>query len=325
MQDNEFENNNEIRTFVENPYDPERLSPEDVMRHFFVDDVPILPVISKAGTLLGILRKDDLVSELSDIERVRKQKTDQIVQKLIKKMDVDDLLQYVAKHKEFSVINIFGEHVGKWSWLQLLEASESAPKKKQSSHEVTKQKDLEILEWIIYSILEHIPRPLYAINNNGKTMFYNGHFEELLQQSLGDDFDILSVEKIFSDAEKNDFYYNNKDEILFYNHVLNIYYEKIPMKSNNRQIGFLIFCDKQSNIPLSAFLTEKNLTKQSLDERLAVLEKIIISETIKEKDYNIDEAAKALQIPKKKLQEKISVYGLTESFQKKEKKMGKKK
>ncbi len=310
MQDKDSTKKDEIREFDTNPYDPERMNPEDVMRHFFVDEVPILPVVSKSGALLGILKKDDLVSELSDLDRARKQKTDQLVQKLLKKMTLDDLLPFVTKHREFSVINIFGEHLGKWSRLQLLEASESSEKKKQSAADIDKQKDHEMVEWIIYSILEHIPRPLYALNNNGKTMFYNGHFEELIEQSIGKDYDIAQVENLFTDPEKNDFYYNDNEDILFYNQEFNVYYEKIPMKSNDKQIGFLVFCDKESNIPVSALIARKNLKKQSLAERLKTIEKIIISETIKEKKNNIDFAAKALHISKKNLFERAAALGI---------------
>lgn len=310
MQDKDLTKKNDTREFDANPYDPERMNPEDVMRHFFVDEVPILPVASKSGALLGILKKEDLVSELSDLDRARKQKTDQLVQKLLKKMTLDDLLPFVTKHREFSVINIFGEHLGKWSRLQLLEASEFSEKKKQPAANINKQKDQEMFEWIIYSILEHIPRPLYALNNNGKTMFYNGQFEELIAQNLGDEYDIAHVENLFTDPEKNDFYYNDNEDILFFNQEFNVYYEKIPMKSKDKQIGFLIFCDKESNIPISALVARKNLKKQSLTERLKTIEKIIISETIKEKKYSIDDAAKALRITKKNLYERAAVHGI---------------
>ncbi len=310
MQDKDLTKKDDTKEFEVNPYDPERMNPEDVMRHFFIDEVPILPVVSKSGSLLGILKKDDLVSELSDLDRAKKQKTDQLVQKILKKMTLDDLLPFVTKHREFSVINIFGEHVGKWSRLQLLEASESSEKKKHPAADIDKQKDREMVEWIIYSILEHIPRPLYALNNNGKTMFYNGHFEELVIQNLGNVYDISHVENIFTDPEKNDFYYNDNEDILFYNQEFNVYYEKIPMKSKDKQIGFLIFCDKESNIPVSALVARKNLKKQSLVARLKTIEKIIISETIKEKNNDVDEAAKALHITRKNLYEKAAVYGI---------------
>ena len=300
----------DVREFSENPYDPDRLNPEDVMRHFFVDNVPIIPVVSRVGALLGILRKEDLVSELSDLERVKKQKTDQFIQKLLKKMTLDDLLPYITHHREFVVINIFGESQGKWSRLQLLDASENVTKKKSGTQDIERQRDDQAMEWVIYMILEHIPRALYAMNNNGKTMFYNSHFEEQIVQSLGADYDITAVEKSFNEPDKNDFYYNDNDEILFYNQDFSIYYEKVPLVSKDQTIGFLIFCDKESNIPVTALTSKKNLKKQSLDDRLATLEKIILTETIKEHSGNHDKAAAALKISKQVFQAKIKKFGL---------------
>ena len=304
------EKKDDIREFSENPYDPDRLNPEDVMRHFFVDNVPIIPVVSRVGALLGILRKEDLVSELSDLERVRKQKTDQFIQKLLKKMTLDDLLPYVTHHREFVVINIFGESQGKWSRLQLLDASENVTRKKSDTQDIDRQRDTQAMEWVIYMILEHIPRALYAMNNNGKTMFYNSHFEEQIVQTLGTDYDIAAVEKSLNEPEKNDFYYNENDEILFYNQDFSFYYEKVPLLSKGQTIGFLVFCDKESNIPVTALTSKKNLKKQSLEDRLATLEKIIITETLKDHAGNLDKAAAALKITKQVFQAKAGKFGI---------------
>ncbi|RJP17599.1 MAG: hypothetical protein C4529_14490 [Deltaproteobacteria bacterium] len=312
MQDRKNEEKKDVtREFEENPYDPDRMNPEDVMRHFFLDDVPILPVISKTGSLLGILRKDDLVSELSDIERVKKQKTDQFIQKLLKKMTLDDLLPYVTRHREFSVINIFGEAQGKWSRLQLLEASENIARKQPGTREIEKQRDDQVMDWIIYLILEHLPRPLYAMNNAGKTMFYNSHFEEIIIQNFGNDYDITAVEKSLGDPAKNDFYYNDSDEILFYNQELGLYYEKVPLQNKKQSIGFLIMCDRESNIPVAALTSRKNLKKQSLEQRLESLEKIIISETLKEHGNNIEKTASALKISKQALVTRAGKHGIS--------------
>ncbi len=312
MQDKNKENTKELtREFEENPYDPGKMDPEDVMRHFFLDDIPILPVVSKTGNLLGILRKEDLISELSDIERVKKQKTDQFIQKLLRKMTLDDLLPHVTRHREFSVINLFGEAQGKWSRLQLLEASENTAKKQPCPRQIEKQRDDQILDWIIYLILEHLPRPLYAMNTAGKTMFYNGHFEAILVQNFGNDYDITSVEKSLGDPGKNDFYYNENEEILFYNQELGLYYEKVPMYNKKQSIGFLIMCDRESNIPVAALTSQKNLKKQSLDHRLESIEKIIIGETLKEHGNSLTNAASALKLTKQALATRALKHGIS--------------
>ncbi|MBP7582472.1 MAG: hypothetical protein KBA61_00460 [Spirochaetes bacterium] len=311
MQDKKAEEKKEeVREFSENPFDPDRMNPEGVMRHFFVDDIPIIPVVSRTGTLMGILRKEDMVSELSDLDRVRKQKIDQFIQKLLKKMTFDDLLPYITRHREFMVINIFGESQGKWTRLQLLEASEQGLHKK-APHDAERQRDDQAMEWMIYLVLEHIPRALYAMNNNGKTMFYNSHFEDYIVQTLGTDYEIGAIEKSLAAPDKNDFYYNENDEILFYNQDFGFYYEKVPMISRDQTAGFLVFCDRESNIPVTALTSKKNLKKQSLDDRLATIEKIILTESLKEHGNNPDKAASALKMKVTVLKAKARKYGLT--------------
>ena len=61
----------------------------------------------KRGILLGILSKEKVISELSDIERVNRQKIDDFITKVLRKMTLDDLLPLVGNIKEFVVINLF--------------------------------------------------------------------------------------------------------------------------------------------------------------------------------------------------------------------------
>ena len=54
MSDKEIKS--DIVSFDESPYSPEIKKPEDIVRLFYVHNVPILPVVSKRGILLGILK-----------------------------------------------------------------------------------------------------------------------------------------------------------------------------------------------------------------------------------------------------------------------------
>ena len=192
-----------LREFSENPFDVDSRRPEDVVRLFYIHDVPIIPVISKRGVLIGILRKESVISELSDIERVEKLKIDEFITRLAVKMNFDDLLQY-GKIREFVVINIFGEVQGTWSRLQLFASCDSG---KISSHdEVKKQQEDQLLEWMIYHILEHIPRALYALNENGKTVFYNSLFEEIYEEKLKSEVDLSHAEKLFTGPSINELF-----------------------------------------------------------------------------------------------------------------------
>jgi transcriptional regulator with PAS, ATPase and Fis domain len=294
----------------ENPYDPGKQKPEDIMRIFFLHNVPIIPVITKSGSLAGVLKKDDMVSELSDIERVRRQKTEQFISKLIRKVTLDDILPYVTKNKTFVVIDIFGERQGEWSRLELLEASEKDGRRRTSDSEIERQREEQTLEWIIYLILEHIPRPLYAINQHGKTIFYNSHFEDFFSQA-GAEIDIEAIEKSFTNPEKNDFIYSgDRDDMLFYNKELDIHYEKVPLINKSDKIGFLIFCDRPESTQSEPRQSRKAMSGKPLSDQLAFAERMIIVETLRSNSDSIDASCKQLKLSKQIFLKKIKTHGI---------------
>ncbi|MCL2026020.1 MAG: hypothetical protein FWG92_04355, partial [Leptospirales bacterium] len=59
-------------TLSENPYSANGKQTSDIVRLFYINDIPIIPVVSKRGVLLGILKKDDVIAELSDLDRSAK-------------------------------------------------------------------------------------------------------------------------------------------------------------------------------------------------------------------------------------------------------------
>ena len=75
-----------LREFEENPFIRESTCPRMSYGSSTTHDVPVMPVVSKRGLLLGILRKEDVVAELSDMERTKNLKTDQSTTRLARKM-----------------------------------------------------------------------------------------------------------------------------------------------------------------------------------------------------------------------------------------------
>lgn len=298
----------ETREFTENPFDHQNRRPEDVVRLFYLHDVPIIPVISKRGILIGILRKESVISELSDIERVEKLKIDEFITRLAVKMNFDDLLQY-GKIREFVVINIFGELQGRWNRLQLFAACDNA-KIAHHEDEIKKQQEDQVLEWMIYHILEHIPRALYALNEKGKTVFYNSLFEELYEEKMNSEVDVENVEKTISDPVKNELFSGlNQDDLHFYNSDLDIFYEKIPMASSGKKSGFLIFCDKKGQGDNEFKIPGVDLRNKSLVEILDAVERHLIVDAIRT-GSDIERASEKLKITKQALAAKIKKSGI---------------
>jgi transcriptional regulator with PAS, ATPase and Fis domain len=301
---------NEFVKFEENPYNPENKGPEEIVRLFYLNNVPILPVVSKRGLLLGILTKESVISELSDLERVGKQKIDAFIIKISKKMTLDELLPIAGNVKEFIVINLFGEIYGKWSRLDLFAACEQSGGKVDKDASVHREE--QVLEWMIYLVLEHIPRPLYALNEKGKTIFYNSHFEDLFTKHAGKDVDAVYVEASLSNADKNDFFYKKKDnkDMYFYNKDMKFYYEKIQLISDEKNVGYLIYVDKSLGGTSGVSFPGIDLNKMSLNEMLESAERSIIVDAIRQNNSNIAETAKKLKISGKALANKIKKYGI---------------
>ncbi|MDY6967132.1 MAG: hypothetical protein SVR08_00555 [Spirochaetota bacterium] len=312
MTDKKKESEERLREFEENPYNPDGKKPEDVVRIFYINSISIIPVISRRGVLLGILEKEDVIAELSDIERVNNLKIDQFISKVARKMTLDEVLPYAMNTKEFIVINLFGEIHGKWTRLKLFAACEQAQDQDHIINEIEKQKEDQILEWMIYLILEHIPRALYAINKDGKTIFYNSYFEDLFKRRLKRDIDIKFVEDSLNAPQKNELFSNNRNdkETYFYNKSMKIYYEKAPLLSNGEPVGFLIFCDKNLNEESGIMLPGINMKGMSLKEMMQSIERMLIVESIIDNNYNLQETAKNLRISRQSLQKKVDNFGI---------------
>ncbi|MCL1912004.1 MAG: hypothetical protein FWG13_07355 [Leptospirales bacterium] len=289
-------------TLSENPYSANGKQTSDIVRLFYINDTPIIPVVSKRGTLLGILKKDDVVAELSDLERSNKYKIDEFITKLAKKPPFEELLQYGAI-REFPVINIFGELQGRWTRIQLLAAGDIPALEPKDDMRVHKEE--QVLEWMIYLILEHIPRALYAVNEKGKTIFYNSRFEQLYtSKRKEEDVDLLFVEKTLKNADRNELVSgHDKYDIYFYNKDFELNYEKVPLLSNKKKVGYLIYFD---HMPAEdgITVTGADIRGMSLENILASVERQIIVDSLRS-CMNIKDAAESLGITKQSLLKKM--------------------
>lgn len=318
MSEHKEENRDNLREFEENPYTPDKKRPEDILRVFYSNNLPIVPVVSRRGMLLGILKKDEVVSELSDIDRAKDKKTDQFVTALAKKMMLDDLLPYISACREFVVINIFGEPQGIWSRLELLAAIESPQKSKAVKEDIERQKEKQIMEWMIYLILEHVPRAIYAVNASGGTIFYNSYFEDLFKSRMGRDVDISFIEKSLKNTGVNEFFTRSKggSEIYFFNKDMRFYYEKVPLVSNEKNVGFLIYCDRDINSDdADVLLPGVDINGMGLAKILETVERGIIVGAVKNRGGDLPGASEDLGITRQDLAVRMKKYGIAADTQ----------
>lgn len=297
-----------LREFNENPFDPARKTPEDVMRVFYQFNVPIVPVVSRRNTLLGIITKEEITAEMSDIERFSSRKIDDFVTRIARKRTMNELLPYLADLNEFVVINIFGEVQGRMSRVDLVAAVENRSAVPTAEREeIADSRDQKAMEWMIYLILEHIPRALYALNAEGKTIFYNSYFEDMYLRTKGaGEVDHVFVEKTLGDPSRNEYSQTSsgRKEAVFHNRDLSIDYEKVPMYSNGEKVGYLVYCADRPGV-------KEEDVQGTLAERLAVHERQILVEALSRSDGDFAAAAECLGITKAALRKKTGIFGIS--------------
>ena len=304
----DFPENNDTVASEENPFSLDDKSPADIMHIFYNHDIPIIPVVSKRGILLGILKKEDVISELSDISRGEKYTIDRFITQLAKKMSFEELLPFGAI-RSFPVINLFGEHSESWTRLQLFAAAEKLSVT-EVGEEVQSQKEEQVIDWFIYLILEHIPRPLYALNDKGKTMFYNSLFELLYNQKINSgEVDTPFVETTIHDVDKNDFISGEDEELYFYNKDFDSKYEKVPLITNKQKVGYLLYFDDNRSKESGLTISPGKIAITSLDDILSEVEKQIITSKIRE-NKDLKSAADALKISRGSLTNRMKKLGI---------------
>jgi PAS domain-containing protein len=300
--------NGDLLEYQNNPFDTDGKKASDVMRIFYQENLPLVPVVSRQNVLLGIITKERLTAAMSDIENFEQVKIDRFITSIAEKLTFEELLPMVKETKEFTVINIFGERTGNWSRIDLLEASDTTRlKRDETKREIEEQKSGQQIEWIIYMILEHIPRALYAVNTDGKTLFYNGYFEDEICNRLNwEDIDVEELEQIFINSEINDYIQNPAESgFIFYNTRLKLYYEKQPMKNNGKNVGYLIYCPKFTSSEIS-----RPRLNGTLAELLEQKEREILVETLQSSE-NAHEAYSKLGLTKSSFTKKIKKFNIT--------------
>jgi hypothetical protein len=303
--DNQQEMNALLKSYEENPYDPARKTPEDVMRVFYQFNVPLLPVVSRRGMLIGVITKEAITAAMSDIDRAGAKKIDEFITAIAKKHTFEEIAPLLSKTDEFMSINIFGEVQGRLRRAELISLLEPGGKPFCSESEIEASRDKQAMEWMIYTILEYIPRALYALNAEGKTIFFNSHFEDNYRAVTGEEeVDHEKVEALVADEKLNrcSFGSGRDSTPIFFNSELKLSYEKVPMCSNGDVCGYLLYFGKGTASGASE--------KISLSERMDAAERQIIVNELRVSAGDLAAAAKNLTVSKAVLSKKIDKFGI---------------
>ncbi|TGM03150.1 helix-turn-helix domain-containing protein [Leptospira jelokensis] len=312
---------------------------ESLYRHFLLTRATQIPVIGEKGELVGLLSKERVHRELSDLGKERED-LDQIPIEILETELSESLVSYFKESSLIPVIGIDGEKKDNWDKPRFLAAFTKLeskqirdPKLETIESKLEKKKEnLDSVQWFMELILSHFPDGLIATDVTGGTIFYNESFEkDILTKPLFDD----SIET----AEK--FLHNLNREVLatyLKDHDLSLGKEAdtsvlttmlpdlqsqvriITLKKEKKVVGFLYhFTSSVSGIGTGkSDFPDLDLafhSKLPLETVLAEMEAHYIHKSLQRNSQNISHAASELGIPRTTLQNRIRFLNLSERFQ----------
>ncbi|TGK84349.1 transcriptional regulator [Leptospira montravelensis] len=314
---------------------------ESLYRHFLLTKATHLPVISEAGELLGLLSKDRVHRELSDLGRERED-LDEIPLEILERELHENLILYFKESTQIPVIGLDGEKKDNWdkprflaAFSKLDSANIRDPKLEEIESKLEKKKDnADSVQWFMELILSHFPDGLLATDVTGSTVFYNETFEnDILTKPLFRDslqlaekyLHNLNREVLATYLKEHDLSLGkDADTTVLHTNIteLRSNLRIITLKKEKKVVGFLyhfspsLFSQSMGNGD-SEFpnLGEAFLSKLPLETVLEEMESHYIHKSLKRNSNNISHTATELGVPRTTLQNRIRFLKLSERFQ----------
>ncbi len=118
------------------------------------------------------------------------------------------------------------------------------------------------------------------------------------------------VEKSIADGDKNELISGKKnDDLMFFNRDLKIHYEKIPLMSKRKKVGFLLYCTPDVDNRAASPIPGIDIKSKSLDHIADAVERLVLVDLLRDKN-DLAAVAKSLKITHKSLAHKIKKHGI---------------
>ncbi|TGK47937.1 transcriptional regulator [Leptospira kanakyensis] len=314
---------------------------ESLYRHFLLTKATHLPVISEEGELLGLLSKDRVHRELSDLGRERED-LEQIPLEILETELHENLLLYFKESTQIPVIGLDGEKKDNWdkprflaSFTRLDSSQGRDPKLEEIESKLEKKKEnADSVQWFMELILSHFPDGLLATDVNGSTIFYNESFENhiLTKPLFRDSLQLaekylhnLNREVLATYLKDHDLSLGkDADTSVLYTNIteLKVTLRIVTLKKEKKVFGFLYHFSPSSFAHPSGDgdLEFPNLgdafrSKLPLESVLEEMEAHYIHKSLKRNSNNISHTATELGVPRTTLQNRIRFLKLSERFQ----------
>lgn len=314
---------------------------ESLYRHFLLTRATHIPVINEKGDLVGLLSKDRVHRELSDLGKDRED-LEQIPLSILDTELSESLVLYFKESPLIPVIGLDGEKKDNWDkprFLASFTKFESKqirdPKLEGIESKLEKKKEnLDSVQWFMELILSHFPDGLFATDVTGGTIFYNESFEkDVLTKSLFDD-SIETAEKYLHNLNREVLatYLKEHDLSLGKEAETNVLTTMLPdlqsqvriitLKKDKKVVGFLYHFSSTTN-GFSSGKTKSQFpdldlafqSKLPLETILTEMEAHYIHKSLQRNSQNISHSATELGIPRTTLQNRIRFLNLSERFQ----------
>lgn len=293
----------------------------ELIRIFFKYPINYIPLLDQNTVgekfIIGFLSRYKVLQFSTDKSRLE-EKFYQIPDFFIEKKIQPEYINEFFEKAPIPVYNIFAKYIESWEKKQINENLKnflytetpflSEIKKEENSNvdNIDKEK-CEILE----RILSSIPLPLFAINRNGISVFYNQLFIKQILEKGPFKKTLALAETYFKEVIERTIAENIKknldiDNIQIFNKELNHKMIISNIFNNNEVVGYLIiFFNDSDQENLISFVEGHLKNKKTYDEILDLIEIKIINEFLKRNHNNISHTADFLNINRTTLQNKI--------------------
>ncbi|HMV41318.1 MAG TPA: helix-turn-helix domain-containing protein [Leptospiraceae bacterium] len=314
---------------------------ESIYKHFMVTPVSHLPVVDENSDIIGLISKEKVLMEMSDVSTTNED-YEKIPEQFLDFHITEGVIYYFQNNRTIPVLNLFSQKVDSWEKPRFLaevsKLNHESPSIKTDSNESASEEMTESKAAIfkfMSNVLASFPDALFATDKEGVTTFYNERFEvDILARSIFRD-SISYTEKYFRELNQDLFANYLKSHELdvesrkstvpvlqAYVKDLSLVIRIITLKNDQNISGFLYhFIDPQNRINR---LNEEGYTFPSVEEAFHMnlpLETVIeeveshyIFQKLKKNDDNISHTANELGIPRSTLQNKMKLLKINEKF-----------
>lgn len=275
----------------------------DLLRVFYRTGAAYLPVVD-GQRLAGIIGREGLTALASDAARAEQQFNEIGDEFLLSEPYDPDVFRVISSARQCTVLSPQGEtsQIESSRILAMIPARKSEAAPRPQARTASEEVNL----WLSRLLLASVPFPLYAMDLKGKTLFYNGAFENAV---IGhSEFrSVARVEKAFLELSR---------QLLAESIAQGK--ENQPMRGMVRQTGaafWMVTLVDAGRVAGYLFALEQSgVLEQELFQRMKVrgmdhvmdsLEKGVLLQALGQTDYNISQTAGLLQTRRTTLQSRM--------------------